>query len=208
MAGILKVDRIQSDSNLAFAIAGSNVAYMNATSLQMAGSNISLGGTNVFTSGKLVTAAQPTGTVLQVVSTQSGVKASGTGTIPFDNTIPQNTEGNEFFTLSITPTSDSSKLRIEVLLNLDLNANRYIVALFLDSGVNAIAVGGGVYITANWGRQISLSHYMTAGTTSAMTFKVRAGGNDAGTTYLNSVADSNYFGGTYNSGVTITEIAA
>ena len=89
-----------------------------------------------------------------------------------------------------------------------MNANRYIVALFLDSGVNAIAVGGGVYITANWGRQISLSHYMTAGTTSAMTFKVRAGGNDAGTTYLNSIAGSDYFGGTYNSGITITEIAA
>ena len=149
-----------------------------------------------------------TGSVLQVVNTQSGVRASGSGTIPFDNTIPQLTEGNEFFTLSITPTSASSKLRIEVLLNLDLNANRYIVALFLDSGVNAIAVGGGVYITANWGRQISLSHYMTAGTTSAMTFKVRAGGNDAGTTYLNSTAGGDYFGGTFNSGITITEIAA
>jgi hypothetical protein len=149
-----------------------------------------------------------TGAVLQVVNIQSGVRASGTGTIPFDNTIPQNTEGNEFFTLSITPTSASSKLRIEVLLNLDLNANRYIVALFLNSGANAIAVGGGMYITANWGRQISLSYYMTAGTTSAMTFKVRAGGNDPGTTYLNSTAGNDYFGGTFNSSITITEIAA
>jgi hypothetical protein len=163
---------------------------------------------NTAISGRIATSQQPTGTVLQVVNIQSGVKASGTGLIPFDNTIPQNTEGNEFFTLSITPTSASSKLIIQVLLNLDMVATRYIVALFLDSGVNAIAVGGGMYLTANWGRQISLSHYMTAGTTSAMTFKVRAGGNDAGTTYLNSVASSDYFGGTFNSGVTIMEIAA
>ena len=32
MAGILKVDRIQSDSNLSFAIGSSNVAYFNTTS--------------------------------------------------------------------------------------------------------------------------------------------------------------------------------
>jgi len=156
----------------------------------------------------LTGAALPAGSVLQVVSSQSGVKNSGTGTIPFDNTIPQNTEGTEFFSLAITPTSASSKLRIEVLLNLDMVATRYIVALFLDSGADAIAVGGGSYITANWGRQISISHYMTAGTTNVMTFKVRAGGNTAGTTYLNSTAGGDYFNGTYNSGITITEIAA
>ena len=67
MAGILKVDQVQSDSNLAFAIAGSNVAFMNATSLQMVGSNVSLAGTNVITSGKVLATAMPTGSVLQVV---------------------------------------------------------------------------------------------------------------------------------------------
>ena len=67
MAGILKVDQVQSDSNLAFNIAGSNVAFMNATSLQMVGSNVSLAGTNVITSGKVLATAMPTGSVLQVV---------------------------------------------------------------------------------------------------------------------------------------------
>ena len=165
-------------------------------------------GTLLNNESAIARAQLPAGSVLQVVNSQSGIKSSGTGTIPFDNTIPQQTEGNEFFTLSITPISASSKLRIEVLLNLDMGATRYIVALFLNSGADAIAVGGGMYLTANWGRQISLSHYMTAGTTSAMTFKVRAGGNDAGTTWLNSTANSDFFGGTYNSGITITEIAA
>jgi hypothetical protein len=96
MAGILKVDQVQSDSNLAFAIAGSNVAFMNATSLQMVGSNVSLAGTNVITNGKLVTAGLPIGTVMQVVSVQSA---------------PAATSANAILTsLSITPSSASSRI--------------------------------------------------------------------------------------------------
>lgn len=82
MAGILKVDQVQSDSNLAFAIAGSNVAFMNATSLQMVGSNVSLAGTNVITNGKVVSSGMPVGSVLQVVNgfTSTAVTTSATDT--------------------------------------------------------------------------------------------------------------------------------
>ena len=96
MAGILKVDQVQSDSNLAFNIAGSNVAFMNATSLQMVGSNVSLAGTNVITSGKLITAGLPIGTVLQTV---------------VNTTITGSTSANAVaLTLSITPSSASSRI--------------------------------------------------------------------------------------------------
>ena len=98
MAGILKCDRIQSDSNLAFAIAGSNVAFMNATSLQMVGSNVSLAGTNVITNGKVVTAGLPIGTVMQTVA---------------NTTITSSTSANAVaLTLSITPSSASSRILI------------------------------------------------------------------------------------------------
>jgi hypothetical protein len=40
MAGILKVDQVQSDSNLSFAVAGANVAYMNITGLVYGGTTI------------------------------------------------------------------------------------------------------------------------------------------------------------------------
>ena len=98
MAGILKVDQVQSDSNLAFAIAGSNVAFMNATSLQMVGSNVSLAGTNVITNGKVVTAGLPIGTVMQTVA---------------NTTITGSTSANAVaLTLSITPSSASSRILI------------------------------------------------------------------------------------------------
>jgi hypothetical protein len=96
MAGILKVDQVQSDSNLAFNIAGSNVAFMNATSLQMVGSNVSLAGTNVITNGKLVTSGLPIGSVLQTVA---------------NTTITGSTSANAVaLTLSITPSSASSRI--------------------------------------------------------------------------------------------------
>ena len=100
MAGILKVDQVQSDSNLAFAIAGSNVAFMNATSLQMVGSNVSLAGTNVITNGKVVTAGMPVGAVLQ--TTQSGVfngVSTTSGSTQFSSTTP-----------SITPSSSTNSI--------------------------------------------------------------------------------------------------
>ena len=101
MAGILKVDQVQSDSNLAFAIAGSNVAFMNATSLQMVGSNVSLAGTNVITNGKVVTAAQPVGSVLQTVYVQ----------YPGNQTIATSTQ-TSLISGSITPTSATSKILV------------------------------------------------------------------------------------------------
>ncbi len=103
MAGILKCDQVQSDSNLAFAIAGSNVAFMNATSLQMVGSNVSLAGTNVITNGKLVTAGMPVGAVLQVVqyAANPGVFSSSSTSYVATSTAA-----------TITPTSASSKILI------------------------------------------------------------------------------------------------
>ena len=104
MAGILKVDRIQSDSNLAFSIAGSNVAFMNATSLQMTSSNISLAGTNVITNGKVVSSSMPVGSVVQVVSanTQTTTSTSSTSFVATN------------LAATITPISASNKILILV----------------------------------------------------------------------------------------------
>jgi hypothetical protein len=104
MAGILKVDQVQSDSNLAFNIAGSNVAFMNATSLQMVGSNVSLAGTNVITSGKVLASAMHTGAVLQVVN----------ATYSTDTTNGTTTYADTGLTATITPTSATSKILVLV----------------------------------------------------------------------------------------------
>ena len=151
-----------------------------------------------------------TGAVLQVVNVQDGDLASGTTTTPYDDTIPQNTEGDEYMTLSITPKSNTSKLKIDVVAHGDASAvGKNTVALFKDSDADALAVGygsniSGVGAPATMG---SFSHYMTSGTTSSITFKVRIGNSNSGTFTFNGTAGGRKYGGTFASSITITEIA-
>lgn len=160
--------------------------------------------------GRITAAANgsaSSGKIAQVVNTETGAVATGSTVLPFDNSIPQNTEGDQFMSLAITPTNSSSKLKIEVVIQLSSSvANWYTAALFQDSTANALAgicefngtVGGGCTLT--------FIHYMTAGTTSATTFKVRAGGTFANTMTFNGNGGGRILGGVMASSITITEI--
>jgi hypothetical protein len=151
----------------------------------------------------------PVGSVLKVVNLMSSAVATGTTTIPQDDTIPQNTEGTEFMTLAITPTSASNKLRIDVVVNGAGSAtNSWIVALFQDSTANAIAAISYNIAANNVAETAAFTYFMTAGTTSSTTFKVRAGLISAGTYTFNGQSGGRLFGGVMASSITITEIAA
>lgn len=54
MAGILKVDRVQSDSNLAFQVGSSNVAYFNTTGMNLSGGEIIAGGSTLRTTSGMI----------------------------------------------------------------------------------------------------------------------------------------------------------
>jgi len=153
----------------------------------------------------------PAGTVIQRVNTQTGAVATGTTVLPLDDTIPQNTEGDEYMTLAITPTNSSNILYIDVVLNAATTvgaASQFGVALFQDSTAGALAACSHGAIDAGQMMHITFRHKMTAGTTSATTFKVRAGGNGAGTTTFNGRSSGRLFGGVMASSITITEIKA
>lgn len=149
------------------------------------------------------------GVVVQVKNFQTGASVTGTTTIPVDDTIPQNTEGFEAMTLSITPTSATNKLKIEVVVNAGSSATPpfYIAAaLFQDSAANALAVQASTLGTSTHSTELSFTHYMDAGTTSATTFKVRVGANGAGTHFINGINATRLYGGVMASSITITEI--
>ena len=149
------------------------------------------------------------GSVVQVVNTTSVAMATGTTLIPNDDTIPQNDEGTEFLTLAITPTNASNKLKIEVtgLWTSDAANTWLIVALFQDSTAGALAVSHDFDSTATAVVNHGLSHFMTAGTTSATTFKVRVGPHSSATVTMNGENEGRRFGGVLGSSITITEIA-
>lgn len=160
--------------------------------------------------GALVWQALPTGAVVQVVETLSGAVATGSTTIPYDDTIPQNTEGDQYMTLAITPKATTHKLYIEACANVANTAasQRMIGAIFQDTTANALAVGTTVNITANTGVPVIVFHEMAAGTTSSTTFKLRVGANNAGTTTLNGDSGARKFGGITFSWMRITEVKA
>ncbi len=130
-----------------------------------------------------------------------------TGVIPADDTIPQNTEGDEVITVSITPTSATNRLRIEFNAPTvgTSSSGQVTAALFQDSTAGALAASGtlpsGVSATSSF-----LTHEMAAGTTSATTFKIRVG-VASNTAYINGVGGgTRLYGGVAAARLRVTEI--
>ena len=145
--------------------------------------------------------------LVQIANTQTGAVATGTTVIPFDDTIPQNTEGDEYMTLAITPKSASNILYIDVTVQIAYSVAAWLaVALFQDSTANALAAIVGYQTTAGGALTQTFRHKMTAGTTSATTLKVRAGGQVAGTTTFNGQNTGRIYGGVMASSITIAEV--
>ena len=163
-------------------------------------------------SGTILTTTSPAvGNVIQVVTATTNAFASTTNTIPLDDTIPQNTEGAEFLTCSITPKFSSSKLYIDVVFNTCASNTGALstIALFQDSTANAlVACWGNTPSANNPPPPMTMSYSMTAGTTSSTTFKIRGGMNSAGTFQVNGASGARYLGGSMISFIRITEVAA
>ena len=147
------------------------------------------------------------GKLLQTQSVETGAQATTTVVVPYDDTIPQITEGAEFMTLAVTPQSATSKLVIEVICNASSNAvNNISVSLFQDAGANALATVNQLMDVASAMVVIPLRHVMTSGTTSPTTFRVRMGGAASATVSFNGTTGGRLYGGVLASSIVITEV--
>ena len=145
--------------------------------------------------------------LVQVVSEQSTAIVTGTTQMPSDNTIPQNTEGVECETITITPTHASNILHIISVHQISHTASALLgIALFQDSTSSALAAE--CYSVPSSAMVCSLNHTMTAGTTSATTFKIRVGRNDTGTVTYNGQGCAARFGAIPCSSIIICEVRA
>lgn len=149
------------------------------------------------------------GTVLQSPRTDTGAVATGTTTIPGDDTIPQSGEGDQYMTQAITPSSAANVLRVTgqfVGTNTAGVTYNLIAALFQDATANALAAVIDAETTGELIAVIALSYLMLAGTTSATTLKLRAGAASAGTTTFNGRASARLMGGVMNSFLQVEEV--
>lgn len=148
-----------------------------------------------------------TGVPVQTVGTDFAAVATGTTTIPFDDTIPQNTEGDQYMTQAITPKSATNILYIEATLMISSSiATNLQAALFQDSTANALAAVDHYQATATGPVVLKLTYKMVAGTTSSTTFKIRAGADGVGTTTFNGTGGNRRYGAITKSSIRITEV--
>lgn len=151
------------------------------------------------------------GILVQAKSAGFSAVATGSTTIPMDDSIPQQTEGNEFMTVTITPKSASNKLIVRGVCHFasSIANQNLILAVFRDSAADAIFVSRQRSPTiADAGESIPFEVEVTAGSTAATTFKVRCGGNGAATFTFNGAAGARLFGAVPKSHISVVEYKA
>lgn len=128
--------------------------------------------------------------------------------IPYDDTIPQNTEGTQVLTASITPKSTSSRIRARFqgeVIN-SAAATNVIAAMFVGAGANAVRSTVVTTPGANLATQIVLEYEFAPGSVSAQSFAVRVGPASATNIRLNGSAAGRLFGGTSAATLVLDEI--
>ena len=144
------------------------------------------------------------GILLQSITGTSTAPGSSSTSFPFDNSIPQITEGVEVVTASITPSNASNILEIMAICQVAANEDNIGVALFQDS--NADAIASAFHLRDFSGSSVIIFHRMVAGTTSSTTFSMRMG-SPSPTSYWNRMPNGNIFGGTIPSIINIKELS-
>lgn len=149
------------------------------------------------------------GDVVQVQRTDDGAAATGSTGISFDDSVPQNTEGDQFLSQAITVQAAPNVLqtRSEVMLAVS-NQTVVTMALFRDSTAAALTACGELPAAANNPFVLQLHHAAKAGAAAATTMKVRLGRNSSGTVTLNGAGGGRSLGGASNSYIEVSEIVA
>lgn len=157
-----------------------------------------------------VTDKKIAGDVVQTAYDQRVDYATINANVPYDDTIPQITEGTEIFSVSITPQASANILEFEVLVEGTLSTTTGTVligALFKNGGADAIAACFGVSMdqsTAGGAGQLALKFKIAAGGTAAQTYTFRIGAN-SGSFYLNGNSGGRKLGGVVPAYMQITE---
>lgn len=157
------------------------------------------------------TAGDPTiavsnGSMVDSVHATYSTNANLTTIMPTDDTIPLITEGTEILSASISPKTNTNKLRCrfsgEGALSAAVNIS---YAMFQGSTCIDAAYASP---TANVGDFIGLETEFTPGATASVTISVRVGPGSAGTLRMNGTSAGRIMGGAANATLVVEEIKA
>ena len=144
-----------------------------------------------------------------VVATYSATMpaATGTSTVPYDNTVPLITEGTQVMSIAVTPFDVGSSFNISVPFTVDCNtASRFLILSAFAGTVNIGSIV--VFSTATTRPQTGafiLRH--SPGSTAPVTYSIRIGiGGGAGSWFFNRTAGANNLGTSLLSEYIIDEV--
>jgi len=133
--------------------------------------------------------------------------SSAVATIPADDTIPQISEGVEFYTSAITMQSTANLLsaKTDFILSLDTAAKSATMAMFVNSQANALAATVKYFDVVTSIFNLGL-HWVGRPLASINTISIRLGGESSLTITLNGAAGVRIFGGVAGSYLLLEEI--
>lgn len=182
-----------------------------------AGARTNLGSTavgdSVFTATSAAagrTALGFTGAIIDRAYAEYTANANLTTILPVDDTIPQDTEGTQILSVTLTPKSVTNRVRIRFRGEavVDTAAVAAGAAIFSSASANALRSGYGAPYTNNAAVTLALEHEYVPGVTTALTFSVRAGPGSAAAMRFNGTTASRVMGGAMAATLVIEEIAA
>ena len=194
-----------------------DVLYYNGTDYQKLG--IGTAGQHLATNSGATAPewATPTGQVVKIHHYVNNTyqASAASAALPVDNTIPQITEGTQFMSFAMTPVSATSTLLIDAQIQLSQTTSDVICAALFEVGTTNCLVANthiGDGTSPREQEQIRLVHNVASASTTARTYRVRAGqGSGNGLTFCNGSDDATRNGryaGRVASTITITEYEA
>jgi hypothetical protein len=135
---------------------------------------------------------------------------STTSIIPFDDTIPQNTEGLPIFSAFIAPSSSSNLIRVRVSLycSSPSGSSTCVFAVFRGTNANAIFATSEYFDTALETKQIQFEFFDSPATTSSTQYSIRVGVASASNTISINGTNSRRLGGAGQCTIVLEEIKA
>lgn len=141
------------------------------------------------------------GVILQKKSYKTSTVSTMSALIPYDNTVPQITEGTEVMAIDFTPMSATSKILIEVDLSVDCSSNYYIMAAVFDSRNSSALRTSMAWNYSATGQSRSFRHIVNNDSVTSRRYSVRLGVNGGVLTFNGP----SLMGGSISSNLIITE---
>lgn len=150
------------------------------------------------------------GAVIDRAYAEYTTNANITALIPNDDTLPQNTEGTQILSVSLTPKSTTNRIRLRFQGMFSSNTAPGTVAAAVFSSASASALRSTLATSpqVDYPQQIVLEHEYVPGTTAALTFTVRVGPISGVTIRMNGTSSARLFGGSLGATLVVEEIAA